>query len=91
MFDTSHIPNLDQHIYCEKQKARLLRKSRWWQNRIQNCRCYYCQTPLAAATVSMDHVVPLSRGGKSTKGNVVPSCKECNNRKKYLTPAELLL
>jgi 5-methylcytosine-specific restriction endonuclease McrA len=28
------------------------------------------------------------RGGKSTRGNVVPACKECNNRKKYLLPVE---
>ena len=31
----------------------------------------------------MDHVVPLVRGGRSTKGNVVPACKECNTTKKY--------
>jgi 5-methylcytosine-specific restriction endonuclease McrA len=36
----------------------------------------------------MDHVVPISRGGKSKKGNIVPACKECNNKKKYLLPVE---
>jgi hypothetical protein len=36
-------------------------------------------------------VVPVSRGGRSVKGNVVPCCKACNNEKKYLTPAEILL
>jgi 5-methylcytosine-specific restriction endonuclease McrA len=36
----------------------------------------------------MDHVVPLIRGGKSTKGNTVPACKECNNRKKHMLPIE---
>jgi len=30
----------------------------------------------------MDHVVPLARGGRSTKANCVPCCKECNTRKK---------
>jgi 5-methylcytosine-specific restriction protein A len=39
----------------------------------------------------MDHVVPVARGGKSAKGNVVASCKECNNRKKLMTPAEQLM
>ena len=39
----------------------------------------------------MDHVVPVARGGRSTKGNVVASCKACNTRKKLLTPAERLL
>lgn len=36
----------------------------------------------------MDHIVPIIRGGKSTKGNVVPSCKECNNQKKHMLPLE---
>ncbi len=31
----------------------------------------------------MDHLVPLARGGRSTKGNLVPACKECNTKKKY--------
>jgi 5-methylcytosine-specific restriction endonuclease McrA len=36
----------------------------------------------------MDHIVPLARGGKSIKGNVVTACKECNNKKKQLLPME---
>jgi 5-methylcytosine-specific restriction endonuclease McrA len=36
----------------------------------------------------MDHIIPLSRGGRSTKGNVVPCCKECNTAKKQLLPME---
>ncbi len=36
----------------------------------------------------MDHIVPLIRGGKSTKGNIVPACKDCNNRKKHMLPIE---
>jgi 5-methylcytosine-specific restriction endonuclease McrA len=36
----------------------------------------------------MDHLVPIIRGGKSTKGNVVPSCKKCNSERKYRLPFE---
>jgi len=36
----------------------------------------------------MDHIIPLSRGGTSERFNIVPACKECNNRKKYLLPTE---
>jgi len=36
----------------------------------------------------MDHIVPIARGGRSTKGNVVAACKECNNAKKQLLPME---
>jgi 5-methylcytosine-specific restriction endonuclease McrA len=36
----------------------------------------------------MDHIVPIARGGRSTKGNLVAACKDCNNRKKSLLPME---
>ncbi len=36
----------------------------------------------------MDHVVPLSRGGLTTKSNLVPCCKTCNNQKRELLPLE---
>jgi hypothetical protein len=36
----------------------------------------------------MDHVVPVARGGKSTKGNLVPACKSCNDKKRALLPME---
>jgi hypothetical protein len=32
--------------------------------------------------------VPVARGGTSTKGNVVPSCRPCNQAKKLTTPVE---
>ena len=41
-----------------------------------------------AKELTMDHIVPLARGGKSTKGNVVPACKACNNAKQHLLPME---
>lgn len=37
----------------------------------------------------MDHVIPLSRGGRSTKANLVPCCKECNAAKKADLPPVL--
>ena len=35
-----------------------------------------------------DLVMPLIRGGRSIRGNVVPSCKDCNTAKKSLLPWE---
>ncbi len=83
--------NIEQHVKIEKQKARELRKSRWWQNKIATqCQCYYCAKSLSRDLVTMDHVVPLSQGGVSSRGNIVPSCKECNNIKKNRTASEWL-
>ena len=80
-----------EHIAREKARARSLRKSQWWKKQIARGVCYYCKEKFKADELTMDHIVPLARGGKSTHGNVVPSCKSCNSKKKYLTPAEIKL
>ncbi len=36
----------------------------------------------------MDHLVPIIRGGQSTKGNLVPSCKTCNSERTHRLPFE---
>jgi 5-methylcytosine-specific restriction endonuclease McrA len=78
----------DDFIQRERLKAKELKKSRWWQNLIQKTQCYYCQIPISREQVTMDHVVPISRGGRSTAGNLVPACKSCNEKKRSLTPVE---
>jgi 5-methylcytosine-specific restriction enzyme A len=77
-----------EHIRKEKDKARILRATQWWKRKIAKGICYYCKKSVRPKELTMDHIVPLSRGGLSTKGNVVPSCKECNNKKKQLLPME---
>lgn len=48
-------------------------------------RCAYCHK--CNVELTMDHVVPLSKGGHHCPGNVVPACKPCNSRKgKKITP-----
>jgi 5-methylcytosine-specific restriction enzyme A len=78
----------EDHVKREKSKARALRRTHWWARRIESGVCYYCGREVGRENLTMDHIVPLSRGGKSTKGNIVACCKECNNRKKYLLPLE---
>jgi len=78
----------DDHVKRERRKARELRKSQWWKNRIATGKCHYCESSVAPNDLTLDHVVPVSRGGRTTKGNCVAACKECNNQKKQLTPVE---
>ncbi|MEN8135746.1 MAG: HNH endonuclease [Thermodesulfobacteriota bacterium] len=78
----------DDAVRREKAKARELRKSRWWQGKISGGRCYYCGIQTQPAKLTMDHVVPLTRGGISSKNNLVACCKECNTKKKTMLPQE---
>ena len=74
----------DEEIKHEKAKARALRNSQWWKRRRSSGICHYCGRTFKPAELTMDHILPIGRGGKSTKGNVVPACKECNTKKKYM-------
>ncbi|WP_395962609.1 HNH endonuclease [Brachybacterium sp. Z12] len=44
--------------------------------------------PCEALLATVDHILPVSRGGPSSWTNLVSACKECNNRKADRTPAE---
>jgi 5-methylcytosine-specific restriction protein A len=89
MSDFFHFDGVDEtEIRREKDKARKLRQSRWWQQKLANGTCYYCGKVFKPGDLTMDHIVPLARGGRSTKDNLVACCKECNTRKKTLLPME---
>lgn len=48
-------------------------------------RCFYCKAP---GRMSMDHVIPVSRGGRHAIGNLVPACLSCNSSKRQRTIME---
>ncbi len=75
-------------IKKERDKARKLRSSQWWKRKRSSGICHYCKNSFTPKDITMDHVIPLSRGGKSQKFNLVPCCKECNTKKKQLLPFE---
>jgi 5-methylcytosine-specific restriction endonuclease McrA len=53
-----------------------------------NNSCQYCQAKMLPRQLTMDHVIPRSRGGASTWENLVASCFACNNKKGDRTPGE---
>jgi len=73
----------EEEIRRERQKAKELRSGQWWKRRCSSGLCYYCGKKVPPRSLTMDHIVPIARGGKSTKGNLVPACRECNAKKKY--------
>ena len=78
----------EEEIKKERGIARELRQSTWWKRKCAAGACYYCNSKVPAKLLTMDHIVPLVRGGKSVKSNIVTACKSCNNKKKYLLPME---
>ena len=78
----------EEQIRHERRKAREIRVSQWWKRRLARGSCHYCNRETPAEGLTMDHIVPIARGGRSTRGNLVTACKTCNNQKKQLLPME---
>jgi len=89
MTDQPYAYDLDEaQIRRESRKAREIRESQWWKRRLAKGICHYCNCKTPIDCLTMDHIVPIARGGRSTKGNLVTACKSCNNKKKQLLPME---
>jgi 5-methylcytosine-specific restriction endonuclease McrA len=88
-------------VICLRRYVNVPRRGAAWSRagvlRRDGCRCIYCGArpgdrqrgrALSRADFSVDHIVPLSRGGKNTWGNTACACLRCNGRKGDRTPAE---
>lgn len=51
-----------------------------WQDQVVlfDGKCGYCLRPAS----TMEHILPISKGGSHTIDNVIPCCAECNSKKK---------
>ena len=85
------MPADKEHIKKERQKAKDLKKTNWWRNKLDKGQCYYCGKKFQKEELSMDHLTPLVRWGKTIKNNVVPACKTCNHEKKHKTLVDIRL
>ena len=47
----------------------------------KNKNCHWCKEPLTRATATLDHVIPLSRGGLNNDNNYVLACEPCNSKR----------
>jgi 5-methylcytosine-specific restriction endonuclease McrA len=64
---------------------RLTKRNLWVRD---EGKCQYCNVELTAQTVTIDHVMPKSRGGEHSWENLVLACGACNVRKGSRTPGE---
>lgn len=74
----------DETLARERARARQLRQTAWWRRRVAGGRCHYCRREVGAKALTLDHLVPLVRGGRSVRANMVPACKDCNSKKQSL-------
>ena len=81
----------EAHVKREKAKVKEAKKSRWWQQKTAKGLCHYCSKKFSFQELTLDHVVPLARGGTTSPGNCVPSCRDCNKKKGVDTPVDLAL
>lgn len=73
--------------YDKTPIAELLTEAQWRDILDQyRHRCAYCGKK--SERLTMDHVIPLSKGGKHSANNVVPACQHCNSSKGAKTPEE---
>lgn len=84
-------PASDAHRRKEKAKAQELRNSQWWKQVLGRGTCYHCEEKFRPQELTMDHLIPIARGGMTSKNNCVPSCKACNTKKGYKTRAEIAM
>ena len=80
------VPMILRLVYLVRQ---IYRKAVTWSKKNvmvrDDFKCVYCGTK---ENLNIDHVFPLSKGGKNTFENTVTSCVICNNRKGDRTPRE---
>ncbi len=80
------IPRVVQLLHFDRlprHEIRFTRKNIFFRDRN---RCQYCGAKFPTAELNLDHVVPLSKGGKSVWENVVCCCVRCNSRKGGMLP-----
>ena len=77
-----------EHMRKERLKARELRQTNWWRQRLGEGVCHHCRARLPKQDLTMDHLIPIARGGRTAKNNVVTSCRPCNASKGHALPVE---
>lgn len=73
------------YIKVPNNEVKLTRKNVFLRD---NYSCLYCGEKLRPRDLQLDHVIPESRGGKNTWGNLVCACFSCNSKKANRTPEE---
>lgn len=87
-----------RQTFCLPSVAKLKNMARWRRQHMRFSRtnvfrrddftCQYCTKRFRMADLSLDHVIPRSKGGRTKWTNIVTACKPCNGAKEDRTPSQ---
>lgn len=85
--DTFSLPKILRLYSRHKsdKKVRFSRHNVFWRDAFT---CQYCKEKYSSSVLTIDHVLPQSRGGKTSWENVVTACSPCNTKKGNKLPHE---
>lgn len=86
VFDVPSVIRLTQYIDVRSRQNRVTNRHRILAR--DHYRCQYCGKRGTAFDLTLDHILPRSRGGRTVAENLVAACQTCNNRKSDRTPEE---
>ena len=81
-------PSVIRLVHSVKRYRPKVRKSKRAIFERDDFRCQYCAKRLPVEELTVDHVVPKSKGGSADWSNSVTACRSCNNKKGNRTPKE---
>jgi len=85
VFEVPRVVRLLEYNKVPNKKVRLSRRNIYYRD---GNICQYCGKKFNTQDLNLDHIIPSSRGGKSTWKNLVCSCYKCNTKKRDRTPRE---
>lgn len=75
-------------LYVERRRARILNApgnftTVDWLHKVEyhGWKCAYCRVGLTQKSLTIDHKIPLSKGGSNWLANLIPACRTCNSKK----------
>lgn len=84
-FDLPSVIRLKKYHYIPTRKHLVQRKNFYVRDKYT---CAYCYKRFNPSELTLDHIMPESRGGKATWDNLVTCCVRCNRKKADRTPEE---
>ena len=85
-FELPSVIRLTHYIDIRSRQNRVTNRHRIFSR--DHYRCQYCGRRGTAFDLTLDHILPKSRGGRTLAENLATACQVCNNRKGDRTPEE---